>query len=386
MFKTNIAFLLKILCIQVAFQSVSFASPADRTRLEFKLKMIEQEITKTVSSLNKKKRQKSIVNRELAELTTETKKVEDAVKKISGELGTLERSGKVLQKAVGRVQKEVEERRKSLNSRLITIYQLNRRHAVLNYLFESEDSRDLIRRIRYSKEITDADLEKMSTLKRLILSLHEDRVALTTAQSKQEFVLKKLESISADLDQKKVRKKKLRFLFSKQESELQESIASLRSTSKDLEGLLADMMGANEKVLPVEKLFVGAGLAASKGKLPYPVKGAVVGSFGKVRHDEFDDVLLRKGMEFSVEEGGPVGAVASGNVVMNRVLSKYGRVVILDHGRRFYTLYGRLGKVEVKQGETIAPGGRIGTVGADNFYFELRHKGKAINPEIYLGR
>ncbi len=384
MFRKRNFFSSLIVVALAFFLNEGVAQQEDRGRLEMKLKLIEEQIAKNIADLDKNQRQKSLIDRELKEISEETKKVEEASKKITAELTTLEESGKVLRSAVKRVEKEVEYRKFSLENRLITIYQLNRRHAVLSYLFKSSDSKELIRRVRYTKAITDSDVEKMLTLKKLVGSLHEDRLALTTAQSKQQFVLKKLEKISTELDRKKIKRKQLAEDVSKQELKLETAIDSLKSTSQDLEKILASMMGALEQDRLLAKKFSGAGLAESKGLLVYPVSGMVEGRFGKVQHDEFDDVLLRKGMEFRVQQGSPVKVVAPGKVVMNRVLSKYGMVVIVDHGKRFYTLYGRMAQVKVSRGSLVAEGDILGQVGADNFYFELRHKGRAIDPELYL--
>jgi septal ring factor EnvC (AmiA/AmiB activator) len=69
----------------------------------------------------------------------------------------------------------------------------------------------------------------------------------------------------------------------------------------------------------------------------------------------------------------------------------YDTVVIIDHGERSYSLYGRLGKSHVKQGDLVQRRDVIGvTSAADskgrNFYFETRKNGAPVDPGSVLSR
>jgi len=135
--------------------------------------------------------------------------------------------------------------------------------------------------------------------------------------------------------------------------------------------------------------FVGVGLATLKGKLDFPVDGTLVQRFGKQRHEEFADMLFKKGIEVLASEGAEVRAVAPGRVLFTQVLPGYGQVVILDHGKRYYTLYGRLRKANCQVGQIVGAGEVLAMLGKPdhkgrNFYFELRIRGKATNPAVYF--
>src|SRR5262249_7355065 len=127
-----------------------------------------------------------------------------------------------------------------------------------------------------------------------------------------------------------------------------------------------------------------------QGKLPVPIVGSVLERFGAHRHEEFDDVLFSKGMEFRADVGAKVLAVAAGKVVYSGVLPAYGNVVILDHGARYYTLYGRLASSLVSVGRVVNSGEMLAVVGQPddkgrNFYFEIRLRGKAVDPNGFFG-
>jgi murein DD-endopeptidase MepM/ murein hydrolase activator NlpD len=65
-------------------------------------------------------------------------------------------------------------------------------------------------------------------------------------------------------------------------------------------------------------------------------------------------------------------------------------LVILDHDNDYYTLYAHLAEIQVKEGDDVRQGHRIGTVGdtgsieGPRLYFEVRHQGKPQDPESWL--
>ena len=96
-------------------------------------------------------------------------------------------------------------------------------------------------------------------------------------------------------------------------------------------------------------------------------------------------MVFVKGLEFNARPGARVSAVAAGKVVLNQVLPGFGNVVIVDHGERYYTLYGRLASGLSRVGDVVKKGEVVGVVGEPdkrnrNFYFELRIKGKPVDP------
>ena len=126
------------------------------------------------------------------------------------------------------------------------------------------------------------------------------------------------------------------------------------------------------------------GFRGMKGKLPFPLAGRA-----EVR------MVNRPGaggpgVEMRSPPGTPVRAVFAGRVAFSDEYANYGRVVILDHGEHYFTVSGNLGTIEVKVGDDLAAGNRIGTVGGNGLnrgalYFELRHGGDTLDPAPWFG-
>jgi septal ring factor EnvC (AmiA/AmiB activator) len=131
-------------------------------------------------------------------------------------------------------------------------------------------------------------------------------------------------------------------------------------------------------------------LEAKLDLISLPAIGRVVRPFGKRRVQEFDDVISNNGVELSVEEGSTVKAMRDGIVKFVGEMPNFGPVVVVDHGERLYSLYGRLKQVSVTVGSNLKRGSSIGLVGklnerGSNFYFEARRAGRAIDPIGELG-
>ena len=95
------------------------------------------------------------------------------------------------------------------------------------------------------------------------------------------------------------------------------------------------------------------------------------------------------GLEFQAPVGTAVRAVSTGRVAFSDRYGSYGRLVILDHGDGYYTVYGGLGAVEVRVGDDLSRNARIGSIGTDfspsALFFEVRKGTRTLEPRSWLG-
>lgn len=123
-----------------------------------------------------------------------------------------------------------------------------------------------------------------------------------------------------------------------------------------------------------------------------PVKKSVLTSRFGVRRDPINGRgKMHNGIDFSAKTGTPVRAAGSGVVIKAERKGGYGRVVYIDHGAGFVSRYAHLNSIEVKEGENVTSGVRIGTVGSSgrvtgpHLHFEIRVLGEAVDPAPFLG-
>jgi len=135
---------------------------------------------------------------------------------------------------------------------------------------------------------------------------------------------------------------------------------------------------------------VVARVSVPAGKLAWPMRGTILQKFGKHRHKIYNATVYSSGIEIGAKVGSPVAAAGSGVVAFSDWMQGYGRVLILDHGNGIHTVYGHLQDVMVSmaqgvsQGAVVGTAGDTGTLGVPSLYFEIRTRGRAVDPERYL--
>lgn len=175
-------------------------------------------------------------------------------------------------------------------------------------------------------------------------------------------------------------------------------LARLDARLKD-QGTRIAVLGKDEKALAElleqlrdvfadipEQLAGAQPFASLRGRLGWPLHGKVVTAFGAA------DASRRKsaGWLIAAKTGSAVHAVSHGRVAFADWFRGYGLLIILDHGDGYLSLYGYnealLKDVGdwVEAGETIASSGASGGQRSAGVYFELRHKGRPIDPRSWL--
>lgn len=125
-------------------------------------------------------------------------------------------------------------------------------------------------------------------------------------------------------------------------------------------------------------------------RYPVPRGTDITSGFG-VRTDPFlHQPALHSGIDFRGNPGDPARATAAGVVTHAGYRGGYGLMVEIDHGHGYVTRYGHLSAIKVTKGHHVRAGdvvGRIGTTGRStgpHLHYEVRVKGKAIDPMRYL--
>jgi murein hydrolase activator len=127
----------------------------------------------------------------------------------------------------------------------------------------------------------------------------------------------------------------------------------------------------------------GVNFAQLQGRLPAPLRGELIGRFGAPRAG---GGTTWKGVFIRASAGAEVRAVAAGEVVFSDWLRGFGNLIIVDHGGDFLTIYGNNDALLHTNGERVASGEPVASVGASGgggesgLYFEIRRQGQALDP------
>ncbi|MEO6922595.1 MAG: M23 family metallopeptidase [Bryocella sp.] len=159
------------------------------------------------------------------------------------------------------------------------------------------------------------------------------------------------------------------------------------------QGYLASF-GSHRVLSNFTGLDTSTGGLASSSNTPdmWPIMGRINSTFG----ERVDPILgagegeFHKGIDIGAPDGTPVHAPAAGRVMRAGMENGYGRMILIDHGNGYSTLYGHLQGWNVVPGQMVTKGQVIGFVGhsgrvtGSHLHYEVEIHGVAVNPHRFL--
>ena len=283
-----------------------------------------------------------------------------------------------------RMTRRLEEVRRAMSDRAAALYRAGELGAV-RMLFSAQSLREFLSRIYALRLLLAHDAELLgrhrSASEALRLAETRAREASAASDEAAARLLERSEQLSGERALKRELAERVHADRARERSALVEMETATRALEETLVGL-----GSSPERPPLE----GLDFSKLRGTLELPVAAPIVGEFGRVVDTEFQTQTLRKGVEFLAPFGSPVRAVAAGRVGFAGWFRGYGRLVILDHGDRYFTVSGHLDSIEVEVGEDVGAGHPIGSVGetgslsGPRLYFEIRRGGRSLDPRQWL--
>ncbi len=208
-------------------------------------------------------------------------------------------------------------------------------------------------------------------------------IAQNLNNQKQEIVAKKKQQqkISQVLENTKTSKEYYMSKLTEQEKEVQAQIEEYKIQMATVE-------------IEIRKLSVAQSFGEDYigGDMIWPIPGhtRITSQYGMRTHP----ITGLYGLHTGTDVGAPIGtdfiAMASGVVVKAGYNKYYGNMVVLDHGGGVQTLYAHGSEILVQLGELIAVGDSVLKVGSTGYstgphaHFEIRIKGKTVDPLNYV--
>jgi septal ring factor EnvC (AmiA/AmiB activator) len=173
--------------------------------------------------------------------------------------------------------------------------------------------------------------------------------------------------------------------------------------SREVENLNRAALGLNrlvkklQKQAPYRSTDFSADIPVEKGSLTWPAVGRVISKFGREDVPDLKTWIVREGIRIATEPSAPVVAALAGKVIYAGPFRTYGNVVIVDHEKGFFTVYGLLGSIDADKDQAVNAGTPLGRSGEDTqaissgkkspgsaVYFEIRKGDRAIDPMPWL--
>ncbi|HTM33939.1 MAG TPA: peptidoglycan DD-metalloendopeptidase family protein [Vicinamibacterales bacterium] len=265
-----------------------------------------------------------------------------------------------------------------LAERLESIYKRGR-GGYARLLLSSDDPRAFGRLTRGVAAIATLDKVRVDTHRR---TLELEREALETLENRhQQVAASQKAAADARLQMDKAAQARNTAIdqLDRRRDQAAQYVAELQQAQVQLTRTV-DAMGETPTDLPFQPF---------RGALEWPVAGKVLSRFGASRDSRFGTAIVRNGIEIAAPEGTPVHAVHGGLVAYAAPFSGFGTLIIVDHGRGAFTMYGHLAEARVERGAKVSRQSVIGTVGlapagAAALYFEVRVDGRPADPLQWL--
>ncbi len=279
----------------------------------------------------------------------------------------------------------LERTRAAMSARLIALYKTGELGPA-QLVFASQSLRELLDRIDVLGKLLAHDRLLYARFRAEQQALDGARADAAAAAQRRDQARSQLGERRDQAEQERAAKQTLLAAVRSDRARERAALDELEAAARELEEKFAAF--GNEEVPAPQAPAVP--FATLRGHLVAPVDAAVVRRFGREIDAEFHTQVFHKGVDFGAPLGAPVHAVAAGTVRFAGWFRGYGRMVILDHGDKFYSVSGHLDALRVEAGQVIAVGEAIGTVGdtgsltGPRLYFEIREGSQAVDPLPWL--
>lgn len=365
--------------IIAGFMMLCFSAHAsDLEKRRSELKSIQTQINQQQSALKTTSKQREKL---LSLLRSDEEAIASAAKKVNSTKNSLAQIDTKLAELKQR-QDELETlkvtQQQTLSKQLSSAY-LAGNHDYTKMMLNQQSPATIERMLAYYQYLNKARMKSINELKQTLTELDEINISQTNKQNQ----LTKL------MAEQQVQAKRLSQEQDQRQLTINELQRNLNSKGAELEQLQieeASLKRVVEQALRAMKDNPSmAGFGKQSGKLKWPTKGRVSASFGSQRSGQ----VVWKGTMLSAPEGQNIRAVSGGKVIYADWLRGFGLVMVIDHGKGYMSLYGHAQTLlkspgeMVKSGEAIALVGRSGGQSEPGLYFEIRHKGQAVDPAKY---
>ena len=374
------SFLLIFLSASLNSTEVLAANPVNKlSDIQDKLKTKFKEIREA------KKKEKSLISK-LVNLDKNINRNEKELKGYDKRMSKTRSNIKNLSKEIRVMTNDLDSRKQYLKEIVMDIYRRQYKSNAL-VLLSASDYQDLITKSRYISLIAYYDSNLIAGYSSKINNLNLKKSKLQNQQNKLAANKKEAQTRTRELQVNRAKKDKLLAKVKAKRSAHEKKIKELKESSRKLKSMIAKIQ---TKKIPAAVL--GKGFKSLKGNLPWPVAGEVLIPFGKYKEPDFNTTVFKNGIEIGAKPEDIPETIAGGRVVYTGQFEGYGNLVIIDHGGGYHSLYGNLSEILLKKGNIVVKGFEVGKISRSGnsdipaLYFEIRHKGKPVDPRGWLDR
>jgi septal ring factor EnvC (AmiA/AmiB activator) len=356
--------------------------PSSQLKQKEKLKDLEKEVAKKKKNIRKYEAREYSIIKKINEID---RYLDQKNKELAIYESNLAQNQKQKAKAnaeILKLEKEINQNLDRLKGRLRVIYKSGG-IGLVKVIFSSHSISQLLQSITLMRYVVQSDAEILEIFRQKYNSYQEKIKELEEYNSRVNLYKKRALQVKDTLVRQKKEKKSLLDSVKKDKSRQASLLKDLEKQSEALHRIIENGIRGTINCDDFVKM---------KGHLIWPVQGSVLVPFGLQYDSSLNRKVLNNGIDIKASFGSDIVSVAPGKVIYAGWFLGYGKMVIIDHGNGYNTIYAHASNIFVREGQSIKTGEKIAAVGdTDSFrgpelYFEVRHRGRPYNPLSWLGR
>jgi septal ring factor EnvC (AmiA/AmiB activator) len=402
----NFFLLGTLLAFMGVFPAQSFSQDSSGTPTKTKLNRIKKNIHKSKKDLaaiekklaeeKEKKRQDEIKEKKVL---SGLQKLDKTLWNLRKEKDTNEQGLKETRQRIVQLkseyslnQEQLEQNKQLLKKRLLALYLTSFRRPFLGGLLAADSFSVLARKLRFEMNLAQGNEKLLDQTLQTKKLLKQEWSQWKENERNENRILSVLGHQETNYSIQRHGRKVYLSNLERQKETRERIIAELSQAAEDLQEKVASLLHQAEEAKQQKGRWesAGEGLLVKRGKIPWPVSGRIIRPFGRYKNPPFKEIVDNSGIQIQAPEGTPFRAVGDGTVRYADWFKGYGKLVILDHGEGYYSIYAQAADLDVSEGERVQEGQVLGTVGdtgslvGTSLYFEIRKNGKPQNPATWL--
>lgn len=369
---------------------VSLSASADQAA-EQQAVIKEQELEQVRSRISELKASMDEAARERDRLTADLQKAEvrigekrASLRELERERGYSERRSAELGAEIDKQEQVLDEQSGQLGDQLKAAW-MSGDQEKLKLLLNQQDPATLGRLVVYYGYLNEYRSENIQSITDALDRLTALRAEVAAEAARISDIAKRRYDELTQLNEAQERRQGLLASLKQRMATESEEIERLAAEERDLTRLIDELtMILSDYPIRSEEPF-----REFKGRLTWPVAGQLQHDFGQPR---IGGELRWNGVVLLAPRGREVRVVYHGRVVFADWLAGMGLLVIVDHGDGYMTLYGYNETLAIDEGDWVAPGDVIATVGNSGgqaesaLYFEIRRGQDPVDPGDWVTR
>ncbi len=350
-------------------------------------------------------------NNSLGELTALNQRIrqqENLIQSVKNEISFLDIDIDENNQIIEALQEDVDKLKEEYASMLFSAQKASGKADKLMFLFSSKNFDQLLMRLKYMEQYSNARKEQAEAITKVQLVLGEQVRQTEIIKGNKNKLLNEGIRESNNLTGLKQKKKEIVKSLEKEEKRLKRDLEETRKAVAVLDKLINDIIReeieraarearereakakANKKVVEVApSVLLSSSFEENRSKFPWPVSGFVSQKFGRQEHPVLKGIVLQNdGINIQTKQEEKVKCIFEGEVRAVAFIPSIGTSVIISHGE-YFTVYSGLKDVLVKKGQKVSLNQEIGQVhinsdGVSELRFQIRKNTVALDPQTWL--